>query len=147
MAKFNYKFASVQRIKYAIEKKTQKELSEIDLAIARENKKIAELEVERKKMKEEILSKKNIKVVELKFYENFEKNFNEKKETIELEIKELQKKRKMKQEDLLEKSKETKMFDKLEIKHYSEFIKEQNKLEQIEMDDIATKKFVRGTKK
>ena len=146
MAKFNYKFASVQRIKYAIEKKTQKELSEIDIAIAKENKKIADLEDERKKMKEEILSKKNIKVVELKFYENFEKNVNEKIETIEQEIKRLHKKRKMKQEELVEKSKETKMFNKLEIKHYNEFIKEQNKLEQVELDDIATKKFVRSNK-
>ena len=146
MAKFNYKFASVQRIKYAIEKKTQKELSEIDIAIAKEIKKIADLEEERKKMKEEVLSKKSIKVVELKFYENFEKNVNEKIETIELEIKRLQKKRKMKQEELVEKSKETKMFDKLEIKHYNEFIKEQNKLEQVELDDIATKKFVRSNK-
>ena len=146
MAKFNYKFASVQRIKYAIEKKTQKELSEIDIAIAKEIKKIADLEEERKKMKEEVLSKKSIKVVELKFYENFEKNVNEKIETIELEIKRLQKKRKMKQEELVEKSKETKMVDKLEIKHYNEFIKEQNKLEQVELDDIATKKFVRSNK-
>lgn len=147
MAKFNYKFDSVRRIKHAIEKKAQKELSEINIEIERAKKKIFELELERKKMKEEVLSKKNVKIAELKFYENFEKNINEKKETIEFEISELEKRKKLKQEELVERAKETKMFDKLEIKHYNEFVKEQNKLEQIELDDIATKKFVRGTRK
>ena len=59
----------------------------------------------------------------------------------------MQKNRIMKQEELVEKSKETKMFEKLKIKHHGEFIKDQNKLEQIELDDIATKKFVRSNNK
>ena len=142
MAKFNYKFASVQRIKNAIEKKVQKELSIIDLEIERANKRINDLETEKKRIKEEVLAKKSMKVAELNFYDNFEKNINVKISSLKKEIIDWQKKRKMKQEELIEKSKETKMFEKLEIKHYGEFIKEQNKLEQIELDDIATKKYV-----
>ena len=147
MAKFNYKFASVHRIKTAIEKKVQKELSIIDLEIERANKKIIDLETEKKKRKDEVLAKKSMKVAELNFYDNFEKNINEKINAVRIEIVDWQKKRKLKQEELIEKAKETKMFEKLEIKHYSEFKKEQNKLEQIELDDIATKKFARSNKK
>ena len=147
MAKFNYKFASVQRIKNTIEKKTQKELSIIDLEINREKEKIIELENERKRIREEIRAKKTLKVSELKFYDDFEKNINKKVELIEKELKNMQKNRIMKQEELVEKSKETKMFEKLKIKHHGEFIKDQNKLEQIELDDIATKKFVRSNNK
>lgn len=147
MAKFNYKFASVHRIKEAIEKKTKKELSIIDLEIERANKKIIEFEVEKKKRKEEVLAKKTLKVSELNFYDNFEKTINEKIESVKKEISVLQQQRIEKQHELVEKSKETKMFEKLEIKHYDEFRKEQNKLEQIELDDIATKKFARSNKK
>lgn len=147
MAKFNYKFAAVQRIKNTIEKKVQKELSTIDLEIEKTKKIINDLTLEKKQRKEEVKSKKSLKVSELNFYESLEKNINAKIELVEREIKKLEKKRIMKQLELVEKSKETKMFEKLEIKHYGDFVKEQNKIEQIEMDDIATKKFVRSGRK
>jgi len=97
--------------------------------------------------KAEVKAKKSLKVSELNFYENLEKTINGKIESVEKEIKKLEKKRAVKQMELVEKSKETKMFEKLEMKHYADFLKEQNKLEQIEMDDIATKKFVRSGRK
>src|SRR3989339_303597 len=139
MAKFNYKFAAVQRIKSTIEKKVQKELSTIDLEIEKTKKVINDLILEKKQRKEEVKSKKSLKVSELNFYESLEKNINAKIELVEREIKKLEKKRIMKQLELVEKSKETKMFEKLEVKHFNDFVKEQNKIEQIEMDDIATK--------
>ncbi|MBU2492268.1 MAG: flagellar FliJ family protein [Bacteroidetes bacterium] len=147
MAKFNYKFASVQRIKNTIEKKVQKELSVIDLEIEKAKIKLSELEAEKKRRKEELKLKKSVKVAELNFYDNFEKNMIVKINSVEKEILNLETSRRIKQEELVEKSKETKMFEKLEIKHHGEFLKEQDKLEQIELDDIATKKFVRSMKK
>lgn len=147
MAKFNYKFASVQRIKNTIEKKVQKELSVIDLEIEKAKIKLSELEAEKKRRKEELKLKKSVKVAELNFYDNFEKNMIVKINSVEKEIMNLETSRRIKQEELVEKSKETKMFEKLEIKHHGEFLKEQDKLEQIELDDIATKKFVRSMKK
>ena len=137
----------MQRIKSTIEKKVQKELSTIDLEIEKTKKVINDLILEKKQRKEEVKSKKSLKVSELNFYESLEKNINAKIELVEREIKKLEKKRIMKQLELVEKSKETKMFEKLEVKHYSDFVKEQNKIEQIEMDDIATKKFVRSGRK
>ena len=35
------------------------------------------------------------------------------------------------------------MFEKLKEKHYLDFLNEQKKIEQIEIDEIAAKKFVR----
>ena len=45
--------------------------------------------------------------------------------------------------ELIKKSKETKTFEKLEEKHRAEFFKSQDKLEQIELDEIAVKEFNR----
>jgi len=78
MAKFNYKFAAVQRIKSTIEKKVQKELSTIDLEIEKTKKVINDLILEKKQRKEEVKSKKSLKVSELNFYESLEKNINAK---------------------------------------------------------------------
>ena len=144
MAKFKYKFESIKRIKETIEKKTQKELSVIDLEIDKVKERIVKLLEDKKNRREERLAKKTLKVSELKFYENFDKSIDEKIELEKIELQSLLIDREEKKNELLEKSKETKMFDKLKEKHYLDFMKEQNKQEQIEIDDIATKKFVRG---
>lgn len=143
MSKFNYKFASIQRIKNTIEKKTQRELSQLELLLTKKKNEIIDLKNEKQKRKEEKFGRKTLKVHELKFYESVEKDYNEKIEKCIKEFEEIIKKIELKKEELIEKSKETKMFDKLEVKHKNEFQIEQNKIEQIELDDIGTKNFVR----
>jgi flagellar FliJ protein len=144
MAKFNYKFETIKKVKQIVEKKVQKEISVIELEIEKRKVEIKELEAEKIKTLEELRSKKSLKISELQFANNFEKLMDEKIEAIKNEILGLEKTKQKKLEELTQKSKETKMFEKLEEKHLQQFIIEQNKLEQIEIDDIATKK-TKGT--
>lgn len=145
MAKFNYKFESVKNVKIALEKKTQKELTLIEMEMVKREDEIKELVEEKTSHKKEMMSRKTMKVAELKFYADFEKVIDEKIEAKKSEIKKLEVERNKKFEELTEKTRETKMFEKLEEKHKLEFKREQDKLEQIEIDDIATKKFIRNS--
>ena len=43
----------------------------------------------------------------------------------------------------MQKSKETKTFEKLEESHFMEFVKSQDKLEQKEMDEFAVNEFLK----
>jgi flagellar FliJ protein len=93
--------------------------------------------VEEKKI--ELKNKNSLKVSELQFHEQFFLTIDKKVELINDDIVKLKKDKEIKMNELVEKSKETKMFEKLEEKHFEIFQKEENKLEQVEMDDIATK--------
>ncbi|HPN36888.1 MAG TPA: flagellar FliJ family protein [Melioribacteraceae bacterium] len=140
MAKFNYKFDTIKKVKQIVEKKVQKEVSVIELEIEKRKLEIKELEDEKFKTINEFKIKKSLKVSEIQFVNNFEKLIDEKIAAIKNEILGLEKSKQKKMEELTQKSKETKMFEKLEEKHLQQFIVEQNRLEQIEIDDIATKK-------
>lgn len=144
MAKFNYKFESVKQVKIALEKKVQKELTVVEMQIKKKLEEIEELLNEKGNYKAKTMSKKSLKVAELKFLSDFEKLVDGKVEIVKDEIQKLESERVIKRQELSQKSKETKMFEKLEEKHKIEHIKVQSKLEQIEIDDIATKKFIRG---
>lgn len=141
MSKFNYKFDTIKRVKQIIEKKVQKEIAVIELEIEKRTKEINDLINEKNITINEYKSKKSLKISEIQFVNGFEKLMDEKIDNIKLEIKKLEEVKAQKIEELNQKSKETKMFEKLEEKHLQEFINEQNRLEQIEIDDIATKKF------
>jgi flagellar FliJ protein len=145
MAKFNYKFAGIQRIKESFEKKAQKELSVIDIAINKKQKQIIDLQNEAELHRNES-RKKNIKVSELKFHQGFQHQIKLKIEVIEKELKTLDKERSQKLEELIIKSKEHKVFNKLEEKQKENFYLEQNKVESINIDEIAVQKFARRDK-
>ncbi|MGD8777607.1 MAG: flagellar export protein FliJ [Ignavibacteria bacterium] len=144
MAKFKYKFENIHRIKKTIEKKVQREVAEIELEIDRRLAEVKNLLAEKQEKKIELKNKKSLKVSELQFHEQFFLTIDKKVELINDDIVKLKKDKEIKMNELVEKSKETKMFEKLEEKHFEIFQKEENKLEQVEMDDIATKKFVRS---
>ncbi len=144
MAKFNYKFETIKKVKQIVEKKAQKELSIIELEIEKRKKQINALITEKNETLTIYKSKRSLKVSEIQFVNNFEKVIEEQIAAIEQDIKNLEIVRKKKTEELTQKSKETKMFEKLEEKHLHEYTLEENKLEQKEIDDIATKKFTRG---
>jgi flagellar export protein FliJ len=145
MAKFNYKFAGIQKIKESIEKKAQKELSIIDLAIDKKQKQIIELQNEAELHRNES-RKKNIKVSELKFHQGFQHQIKLKIEAINKELQTLNVERNHKLEELVIKSKEHKVFDKLEEKHKESFYFDQNKVESINIDEIAIQSFARRDK-
>lgn len=142
MAKFNYKFASIQKIKETFEKKAQKELSVIDLAINKKRAQIEELQHEAESHRNES-RKKNIKISEINFHQGYQKQIQLKIQVIEMDIEKLFEERKLKLDELILKSKEHKVFNKLEEKHREKFFSEQNKIEMLDIDEIAVQKFNR----
>ncbi|MFH0734141.1 MAG: flagellar export protein FliJ [bacterium] len=144
MGKFNYKFETIKKVKQIVEKKVQKEVAVIEIEIEKRKKKISDLVAEKNETLTAYKSKRSLKVSEIQFVNSFEKVIEEQIAAVEQEIRNFEMSRKKKIEELTQKSKETKMFEKLEEKHLLAFTMEENKLEQKEIDDIANKKFSRG---
>ena len=143
MAKFKYKFDTIKGIKQRLEKKTQKELAVIDLDIANSNKKIFDLAKLLKEQKKKKLEKKSKTIKEYHFDEKYESYLVDQMELIRKHIADKKIERNKKLEELVKKTKETKTFEKLEEKHFADFVKTQEKLEQKEMDEFAVKKFLK----
>lgn len=142
MGKFKYKFKAIKEIKERLEKKTQKELALVDMDIANKNKAAFELIEQLKEYKRKKLEK-NKKVTELHFYEKYESYLTEQIGLIRHYISQKKIERDEKLIELVQKSKETKTFEKLEESHLMEFVKSQDKLEQKEMDEFAVNEFLK----
>jgi flagellar export protein FliJ len=138
--KFQYKFASIKRIKEIFEKRVQKEVATIQLEIDRAN---AEYnDVLQVRMEE---NKKHLKIIsasDLKFHKNYVASLNRELERIRMKIDQLLVKKELKLEELAQKSKEQKIFSTLEEIHYEEYVKEQNKEEMHSLDEIATSRYI-----
>lgn len=143
MAKFKYKFETVKGVKKKFEKKAQRELAIIDLEINKKQQYIIELTKLLKLNREQKIAEKSKKGDELHFYEKYEGYLSEQIKLSQNYIAEKIKQREKKLKELVEKTKETKTFEKLEEKHLSDFIKAQDKLEQKEMDEFAVNEYLR----
>lgn len=143
MTKFKYKFDTIKDVKQRLEKKTQKELALIDLDIANNKNRIYELAKLLKEQKKKKLEKKSKTIKEYHFDEKYESYLVEQMELIRKYIVSKKIERNKKLEELVRKAKETKTFEKLEEKHFTDFIKEQEKIEQNEMDEFAVKEFLK----
>ncbi len=145
MAKFKYKFESIKKVKESLEKKAQKEVAVIDLEIEKLKQSYVDVEKEgldglRKN------ESKNVSVAELKFEINYKKVIQNRLIEIQKNILKMEKLREKKIAELIQKSKEHKMFDALEETHLEKFMQEQNKNEMLFIDEIATQKFNRDNK-
>ena len=144
MAKFKYKFDSIKDVKQRLEKKTQKELSIIELEISNKKAELERLMQLLKAQKTKKLGKQSKTVTEFHFDEKYENYLVEQMEIIDKYIEAKNIERENKLEELVGRAKETKTFEKLEEKHFSEFIKTQEKLDQVEMDEFAVQEFLKG---
>ena len=145
MAKFNFKFKSVKKVKEALEKKAQKELALIDLYIDQNIQQKIKLLEEINSLRRSVYDKK-ISVSELRFlaqYKNFLHNKVDEKDTA---IKTLQVKKDEKVEEVIQKTKEKKMLLKLEENHFDEFNTNENRNELKNYNDLAVQKFARTKK-
>ncbi len=145
MPKFKYKFESIKKIKENLEKKAQKEVAVIDAEIAVCRSEFDELNAE------EGRSRKNFKMSgisagELKFKKNYEITLKKKKEAVLEKIKILEEKKKRKVAELIQKTKEHKIFESLEETYHENYNIEQNRIELGQIDEIATQKFIRQDK-
>ena len=141
MAAFKFKFKSVQNVKKNLEKKVQKELALIELKIDSLKEVQNNLRIDLKNHR--LSARGNKKMSEIQFVKSYAIYIERKIESIEQKIDDLEKEKKMKLADLLQKSKEHKMFDKLEEKHLEKFTKDQNKSDMKNIDEIAIQKFAR----
>ena len=140
MAKFKFKFETVERVKQNLEKKVERDLALVNYEIQTNQKELDDLEKEKNELRENAVRQVKIKASEIKAQMNYESYLEavieEKKKLIEA----LEKKREEVLIDLTEKKKDVKIFDTLKGKHLVEHIKQENKNEQIFIDEIAGKK-------
>ncbi len=142
MAKFVYKFEAIKKVKEALEKKAQKEVAVIEIEI---DKLMTEYE---RLTSEEMASKnkpinRNITVRDLKFKKNYEFYLESQRKTILEQIALLKEKKNIKMKELIQKSKEHKIFETLEENYNEIYNIEQNRQEMRFIDELATQKFVR----
>ena len=141
MSKFKFKYDSIKKIKELLEKKVQKELALLDLEIEWN---ISECEKLIQERKENLKNRKNNKVSELNAVENYKKSLDKKIEIIQRQIVSLKKKKEEKLKELIEKSKEHKIFQTLEDLHLEDFKYEENLNDENKINEIATQKFIRN---
>ncbi len=140
MSKFNYKYDSIKKIKETFEKITQKEVSALE-------KRIEELYLEKEKLTFRELQgksdgeKKKTTARDLQFRQGFSDYIQEMKDNLQERIEDLTREKEKKMKELIEKSKEVKIFKTLEEKHREYYTAEQNKIEMADLDEIALRKF------
>ncbi len=142
MAKFKFKYDPIKRVKEQLEKKVQKEIAELNEGIEHNKLKITGIENEINLKKRKF---KNVaKASDLQFQKNYETYMLGLIESIKAKINELVKQKNKKLLELIEKTKEKKMFFKLEEKHLEKFNKEENNLDAKRIDEVASQSFIRG---
>jgi len=144
MSKFTYKFDAIRKVKESLEKKVQKEVAEIDLSIDRYKLELQKLSDEEKEQSEKF--SKNIKIVELKERRAYLVSLKKKMENVQLQISALYLQREKKINELIQKSKEHKIFDSLEDVYRDQFNEEEKRLEMVQVNETATQRFVREKK-
>ena len=98
------------------------------------------------KLKEQKIKKlngQNKTIANFHFDEKYENYLASQIEVLQKHIAKRMVERKEKVKELVQKSKETKTFEKLEETHLSEFVKYENELEQKEMDEFAVTEFLK----
>lgn len=146
MAKFQFKFNTLKKYKENLEKITQKEIAEIDLEIRKVKLEIKSNIQQKNDVKEEILSRTKIRGSDLKYLEDFSNFIDASVKKLKNDLLKLSDKRKKKVEELVQRTKEKKIVDRIEEIHKEDFNIEQNRLEQIQIDELASIRYTRKEK-
>ncbi len=144
MPKFIYKFDTIRKVKESLEKKAQKEVAEIDLSIQKYKKNLQKLMDEEKAESSKFTT--NIKIMELKERQAYLVSLKKKIENVQLQINALYLQREKKIRELIQKSKEHKIFDSLEDVYREQFNEEEKRVEMVQVNETATQRFVREMK-
>ncbi|GBD88077.1 flagellar FliJ protein [bacterium BMS3Abin03] len=141
MAAFKFKFESLQNVKKSLEKKAQRELAAIDAKI--KNLETAKIDLLVELKNHRLSTDSNTIMSEIQFIKGYARLIQAKISSIDNATTELNTEKDKKIDELLQKSKEHKIFDKIEEKHFERFTKTQNKIELKNTDEIAILKFAR----
>lgn len=143
MAKFVFKFNALKRYKENLEKITQKELAEIDLEIQNIKEEIKRINQEKINARDFLLKKSKISGFDLNYYQDFCNFSDTTLKMLNEELAKAEKKREQKIQELQQRTKEKKIVYRIEELHKENFEMEQNKLEQLFIDELATVRFTR----
>lgn len=143
MAKFVFKFNALKRYKENLEKITQKELAEIDLEIQNIKEEIKRINQEKINARDFLLKKSKISGFDLNYYQDFCNFSDTTLKMLNEELAKAEKKREQKIQELQQRTKEKKIVYRIEELHKENFEIEQNKLEQLFIDELATVRFTR----
>lgn len=145
MAKFIFRYSSIKKIKENFEKKSQKELAQIDIFILQQEERKNQMISEINSLRNET-AKKRVRASDLAFKGEYKTSVQNKIKSVDLEIANLNKERDQKLLEVLQKSKEKKILVNLESIHLENYQIESNRSETKTLDEIAVQKFVREKK-
>lgn len=143
MAKFQYKYESIEGIKDKIKKNSEKEYSLSKKAV---KSKKDEIEGLKKEHSESYKIETKLTAQEIIFLGKYRESLLQKIDTKKIELNNLEKESFKKLQTLIEHHKEQRVFEKLREKQLEEFQKDQLKIESKNMDEIANQKFNRKEK-
>lgn len=142
MSKFKFKFSTISKIKDKLKTKAQKELAQINIKIDAKKDRIEKTRQELVDNKK-VLSTGKYKVAELHYYERHGVFLEGKLKQLKRELDTLMLARQNKLNELLVKTKEQKMFDLLEKKHFEKYTMDELKKENMMLDELAIQKMGR----
>ncbi len=149
MKKFKFRFDTVLRVKEKKEEQLKREFMQlIALKIQQENL-LKEIEKEKKKIIKEKFDEKQTgtDIQTLIYYEEYCNFLRKEINLTEKKIKELQEKADIKREELIEASKQKKIFERLKQSDFQKFKALVLKNEQQILDEAAVNKYNRGEQK
>jgi|UniRef100_A0A832DGF2 flagellar FliJ protein len=144
MAKFIFRLDSVKKVKENYEKKAKRELAVINNFINDHQKIREQLIDEVNSLRNSI--KPRMTASELKFLGGYKNSLSLKIKNEEAELNRLEQEKKRKISEVMQKAKEKKILNQLEEHQKAEFVKEENKAELKQFDEIAIQNFSRDKK-
>lgn len=149
MKKFKFRFETVLKVKEKKEEQLKREFMQLIALKIRQENLLKEIEKEKQKMAKEKFNEKQsgTDIQTLIYYEEYCNLLRKEISLTEKKIKELQEKADIKREELIEASKQKKIFEKLKQSDFNEFKALLLKNEQQILDEIAINKFNRGEQK
>ncbi len=145
MSKFVYKFEAIRQVKESLEKKAQKEVALIELEIDKLNKEYNKILEEENSSRGNFFTK-NTLISEIKFKKNYEMYLAKMRSDLTEKISKLNNQKEIKVSELIQKSKEHKIFDSLEETLHENYKHEEKHKEKLFVDELATQKFIRQKK-
>lgn len=144
MAKFIFRLNSVKKVKENYEKKAKRELAVINNFIYDHQKLREQLIEEVNSLRNSI--KPRMTASELKFLGGYKNSLVLRIKNEEAELTRLEQEKKRKVSEVMQRAKEKKILTQLEEHQKEEFIKEENKSELKQFDEIAIQNFSRDKK-
>jgi len=143
--KFKFKYDSVLTIKGLLISEKERELREVNLEIENHKEMIKHLEDEIITINEKNF-KRNMKNNELTKLKNYQNYLMEKVKHFNGLVKLKEKKREEILTNLIQLNKEKKIIEMLKERYFREFLREERKSEEKQMNEFAVQKFVRNKK-